>query len=91
MATRSESTRRVVITGVGAVTPCGNTAADTWAALVAGRSGIGRITRFDATGCSAQVAGEVRDFDPSRPLPATLRPRGPQGDALTQVMTPKAA
>src|SRR5687767_5770206 len=66
MATPSAPTRRVVITGIGAVTPCGNTATDTWAALIAGRSGIGRITRFDPTGCTAQIAGEVRDFDPSR-------------------------
>jgi 3-oxoacyl-[acyl-carrier-protein] synthase II len=89
MANRSDSSRRVVITGVGAVTPCGNTAVDTWSALVAGRSGIGRITRFDSTGCTAQIAGEVRDFDPARALPAALFPRGPQGDALTQVLTPK--
>ena len=81
--------RRVAITGLGAVTPCGNTAADTWASLVAGRSGIGRITRFDATGCHAQIAGEVRDFDPGRPLAAPLRPRGPAGDPLAQVFTLK--
>jgi len=68
--------RRVAITGLGAVTPCGNSAAQTWAALLAGQSGIRRITRFDPTGCTAQIAGEVRDFDPTRPLPAPLRPRG---------------
>ena len=68
----SYSRRRVVITGVGAITPCGNSAVETWAALTAGRSGIGRITRFDATQCSAQIAGEVRNFDPARPLPAEL-------------------
>src|SRR3954471_20929317 len=83
------SSRRVVITGVGAITPCGNTAPDTWAALIAGRSGIGRITRFDATGCSAQIAGEVRDFDPARALPAPLFPRGRKGEPVTQVMNPK--
>jgi 3-oxoacyl-[acyl-carrier-protein] synthase II len=81
--------RRVVITGLGAVTPCGNTAADTWAALVAGRSGIGRITRFDATSCSAQIAGEVKGFDPTRPLPQPLFPRGPGNDPLAQTLTPK--
>ncbi len=81
--------RRVAITGLGAVTPCGNTAADTWAALVAGRSGIGRITRFDATNCAAQIAGEVRNFDPARPLPAPLHPRGPGSDAVTQALTQK--
>jgi 3-oxoacyl-[acyl-carrier-protein] synthase II len=81
--------RRVVITGLGAVTPCGNSAAETWAALIAGRSGIGRITRFDPTGCSAQIAAEVKNFDPTRPLAAPLRPRGAAGDPLTQAMTPK--
>ncbi len=79
----------MVITGMGAVTPCGNTAAETWAALAAGRSGIGPVTRFDATGCTAQIAGEVRNFDPARTLPAPLRPRGPSGDAVTQALTLK--
>jgi len=82
-------TRRVVITGLGAVNPCGNTAPDTWAALIAGRSGIGRITRFDPTGCTAHIAGEVKNFDPARPLPAPLHPRGPGHDPLTQATTPK--
>lgn len=54
--------RRVVITGVGAVTPCGNNAASTWDAMVSGRSGIGPITRFDATGFPVQIAAEVKDF-----------------------------
>ena len=81
--------RRVVITGLGAVTPCGNSAAETWAALIAGRSGLGRITRFDATGCSAQIAGEVKNFDPARALPAVLHPRGPAGEPLAQSMTQK--
>jgi len=56
--------RRVVITGVGAVTPVGNTADEFWAALVAGRSGIGPITRFDATGYATRIAGEIKGFDP---------------------------
>jgi len=81
--------RRVVITGVGAVTPCGNSAAETWAALIAGRSGIGRITRFDATGCNAQIAGEVKNFDPARPLPAPLHPRGPGSEPMVQALTQK--
>lgn len=89
MAQNSLPSRRVVITGVGAVTPCGNSAAATWSALIAGRSGIGRITRFDATNCTAQIAGEVRDFDPARLLPAPLHPRGPGHDAMTQAMTLK--
>jgi 3-oxoacyl-[acyl-carrier-protein] synthase II len=81
--------RRVVITGLGAVTPCGNTAAETWASLIAGRSGLGRITRFDATGCNAQIAGEVKNFDVTRPLVAPLHPRGAAAEPLTQVLTPK--
>jgi len=55
--------RRVVITGVGAVTPVGNTADEFWAALVAGRSGIGPITRFDTTGYATRIAGELKGFD----------------------------
>jgi 3-oxoacyl-[acyl-carrier-protein] synthase II len=56
--------RRVVITGVGAVTPIGNTVDEFWAALIAGRSGIGPITRFDATGYATRIAGELKGFDP---------------------------
>jgi 3-oxoacyl-[acyl-carrier-protein] synthase II len=85
----SSPARRVVITGIGAVTPCGNTAASTWDSLVEGRSGIGRITRFDATGCTAQIAGEVRNFDPARSLPNPLRPRGPSTDPVMQALTQK--
>lgn len=83
------SPRRVVITGLGAVTPVGNTGVDTWAALAAGRSGIGPITRFDASECTAQIAGEVRDFDATQELATPLHPRGTDGPAVTQVLTPK--
>jgi len=55
--------RRVVITGVGAVTPVGNTAEEFWTALLEGRSGIGPITRFDATGFPTRIAGELKGFD----------------------------
>lgn len=89
MQNPSSSSRRVVITGIGAVTPCGNTATDTWASLIAGRSGIGRVTRFDPNGCTAQIAGEVRSFDPARALPTLLRPRGPSSDPITQALTQK--
>ncbi|HET6365641.1 MAG TPA: beta-ketoacyl-ACP synthase II [Pseudomonadales bacterium] len=54
---------RVVITGLGAVTPLGNTAEEFWASLTQGKSGIGPITRFDSTGYATRIAGEVRGFD----------------------------
>ena len=55
--------RRVAITGLGAVTPVGNTVESTWQALLAGRSGIGPITTFDATTFPVRIAGMVKDFD----------------------------
>lgn len=58
--------RRVVITGLGVVCPCGNNVEDTWHAIENGQSGIVAITRFDATDYSVKIAGEVRDFDPTR-------------------------
>ena len=57
--------RRVVITGLGIVSPVGNSVSEAWDNLVAGRSGIGPITRFDASGIAARIAGEVRNFDVS--------------------------
>ena len=54
--------RRVVITGLGAVTPVGNDAAATWRALVSGQSGIGTITHFDASALPIRIAGEVKSF-----------------------------
>lgn len=57
--------KRVVITGLGAITPLGNSAPDTWAALVNGVSGIAPITAFDATNFKTQFAGEVKGFDPT--------------------------
>src|SRR6202161_149093 len=56
--------RRVVVTGVGLVTPLGVGVEKNWDALMAGRSGIGLITRFDASEFPARIAGEVRDFKP---------------------------
>jgi len=56
--------RRVVVTGLGMITPLGSTVEKTWDGIIAGRSGIGPITRFDATGLETRIAGEVRDFDP---------------------------
>ncbi len=59
----TDGRRRVVITGLGMVTPLGNTVEDTWTALVAGRSGAGRITQFDPTGYPVDFACEVKDLD----------------------------
>lgn len=56
------SQRRVVVTGLGQISPVGNNVADAWQNLLAGVSGIGRIIRFDAGELSAQIAGEVKDF-----------------------------
>ena len=56
--------RRVAITGVGLVSPLGVGTAETWDALLAGRSGIGPITRFDASGYPSRIAGEVKGFNP---------------------------
>ena len=58
------SKRRVVVTGIGAISPLGVGADATWAGLLAGRNGIGKITRFDASEFSCQIAGEVKDFNP---------------------------
>ncbi len=55
----------MVVTGLGALTPLGNTARDFWHGLIAGRSGVGRITQIDPSGYPTQIAGEVRGFDPA--------------------------
>ena len=57
------SKKKVVITGIGMVTPCGNGKDAAWSAVKAGKSGIGRITKFDPSRCTSQIAGEVKDFD----------------------------
>jgi 3-oxoacyl-[acyl-carrier-protein] synthase II len=57
------SRRRVVVTGLGIVCPIGNTVAEAWPSALAGKSGINRITHFDATALSSQIAGEVKNFD----------------------------
>jgi len=55
--------RRVVVTGLGTINPCGGTADDTWRAVTEGRSGIGAITAFDTTGWPVRIAGQVNGFD----------------------------
>ncbi len=61
--------RRVVITGLGLITPLGIGVKETWAALCSGKSGIGPITRFDASDFDTKIAGEVKDFHPEDFLP----------------------
>ncbi len=56
--------RRVVVTGIGAITPLGRTVEEYWRSLVAGRSGVGYITQFDTSNYPTRIAAEVRDFDP---------------------------
>jgi 3-oxoacyl-[acyl-carrier-protein] synthase II len=62
---RLSSPRRVAVTGLGLVSPLGIGNDENWNALVAGRSGVGPITRFDASGFACRIAGEVKGFDPS--------------------------
>jgi 3-oxoacyl-[acyl-carrier-protein] synthase II len=57
--------RRAVVTGIGAVTPLGNTASETWEAMKAGKNGIAPITLFDTTGYKARLGAEVKGFDPT--------------------------
>jgi 3-oxoacyl-[acyl-carrier-protein] synthase II len=64
------SRRRVVVTGLGAISPVGNDVASSWTNLVAGRSGITRITKFDASAFRAQIAGEVKGFNIESVIPA---------------------
>ena len=61
--------RRVVVTGLGIISPVGNTVPEAWDNVLAGRSGIARVTRFDPSRLSSQIAGEVKDFDVAKYLP----------------------
>lgn len=58
--------RRVVVTGIGLLSSVGSGTEETWSALKEGRSGIGPVTQFDATGFNCRIAGEVKEFDPTR-------------------------
>ena len=88
------SKRRVVVTGLGIVSPLGNDLATPWDGIVNGRTGIGPITHFDTTNFTTKIAGEVRDFDvtkwvigpmPERPLtmPSQVLARSlPSGETM---------
>ena len=62
----SNTQPRVVVTGMGALTPLGLDVATTWEAMVAGRSGVGPITQFDPSGWNVKIACEVKNFDPTQ-------------------------
>ena len=64
------SRRRVVVTGLGIVSPVGNSVDDAWASILAGKSGIGPLTRFDVSAFSVRFGGEVRNFDITQYIPA---------------------
>jgi 3-oxoacyl-[acyl-carrier-protein] synthase II len=89
MSRPADYPRRVVVTGLGAVTPLAHTARGTWEAMIAGRSGIGPITRFDAAECATRIAGEVKEFDPSGVRCAAVWPRGPAQASVTAAVSPK--
>jgi 3-oxoacyl-[acyl-carrier-protein] synthase II len=63
---RPSNSRRVAVTGLGLVSPLGIGNSENWTALIAGKSGVGPITRFDASRFGSRIAGEVKGFDPSR-------------------------
>ncbi|MGA0005180.1 MAG: beta-ketoacyl synthase N-terminal-like domain-containing protein, partial [Burkholderiaceae bacterium] len=62
--------RRVVVTGLGCISPVGNSVKSAWESIVAGRSGIATVSRFDATVLPVHFAGEVKDFNVESYLPA---------------------
>lgn len=81
---------RVVVTGLGTLNPLGNDVASTWEGLMAGRSGIGRITAFDASGLDCQIAGEVKGFDPTQFIEHKEARRMDRYTQLAQVATGQA-
>ncbi|MFI2752921.1 beta-ketoacyl-[acyl-carrier-protein] synthase family protein [Cellulomonas sp. P22] len=85
-----EDHERVVLTGMGAVTPLGLTWSATWSGLVAGRSGIDKITAFDASDLPTRIAGEVRGFDPADFLPVKRINRSSRASQLAVVAAREA-
>jgi 3-oxoacyl-[acyl-carrier-protein] synthase II len=78
---------RVVVTGIGMVSPVGLDRESSWSSIIEGKSGISKITLFDPGDCSCQIAGEVKGFDPVKPLVAPLHPRGKDGAPVTQAVS----
>ena len=88
MSDRSE--RRVVITGLGALTPLGLDVESTWEGLIEGRSGIGRVTAFDASEFEQPIAGELKGFDPERYVDAKLLRRIDRSSVLAMAASKQA-
>jgi 3-oxoacyl-[acyl-carrier-protein] synthase II len=87
---RKDPRERVVITGLGMVTPLGLDASSSWAALRAGRSGVERVRSFDASSFRCQIAAEVKEFDPSRRMPGKLARRLDRAGQLALTATVEA-
>ncbi len=80
----------IVITGTGCISPLGHSTQETWAALIAGRSGVGPISLFDASGFKTRIAAEVKDFDPLPHLGAKLARRTDRFTQFALVATAQA-
>lgn len=74
---------RVVVTGIGIVSPVGLTRESSWNAIIEGKSGVAKITQFDPKDCAAQIAAEVKNFEPSKPLEKPIYPRGKDHPPVT--------
>jgi beta-ketoacyl-acyl-carrier-protein synthase II len=83
--------RRVVVTGLGVTTAIGASIQDFWEGLLAGRSGVSRITAFDASPLPTQIAGEIPDFDPSEYIPRKEARRMARASQMALVTAAKAA
>jgi len=81
---------RVVITGLGAITPLGHSVRETWEGLLAGRSGIGPITRFDASELPTRIAGEIKGFDPKEHMSFKVARRMSRASQLAIVTATQA-
>ena len=88
MSDRSE--RRVVITGLGALTPLGLDVESTWEGLIEGRSGIGPVTAFDASEFEQPIAGELKGFEPERYVDAKLLRRIDRSSVLAMAASKQA-
>ncbi len=83
--------KRVVVTGIGIISPLGLNAKESWTNAIEGKSGIGKISLFDTKDCACQIAGEVKNFEASKTLATPLYPRGKDHPPVTQAVLPKEA